>query len=62
MASVLLWVGARERIAMDHILDIKNVIGLLLLAALAIAGIVRFRSVTKKKIRRKPIQDSIQDF
>ena len=47
---------------MDQVLDVTTVIGLFLVAVLAVTGIVRFCSVTKKKIRRKPIQGSIQDF
>jgi uncharacterized membrane protein len=42
---------------MGQVLDATTVIGLFLVAILAIAGIVRFRAVTKKNIRRKPLQD-----
>lgn len=43
-------------------LNVTDVIGLLFAVVLAIAGIVRFRGMAKRKLRTRPLQDSIQDF
>ena len=42
---------------MYYFLDVTNVIALLLVVAIAIAGIVIFRAIVKKRIRRRPIQE-----
>lgn len=42
---------------MIYIPDLTTAIGLVSVAVLAIAGIVRFRAVVKKNVRRRPMQD-----